>query len=92
MAKIGSRTIELEPIDRLEEKLKQLVALVDRLKAEQKGTQVENQRLQREVDVLTATLATTDAATTELSSLKEERDLIRARVVEMLGQLDTLNL
>lgn len=92
MAKVAGRMIELEPIDRLEEKLKQLVALVDRLKAEQKETQTENQRLKREVDGLTAKLASTDAATTELSSLKDERDLIRARVVEMLGQLETLNL
>lgn len=92
MAKVAGRMIELEPIDRLEEKLKQLVALVDRLKAEQKETQTENQRLTREVDGLTAKLASTDAATTELSSLKDERDLIRARVVEMLGQLETLNL
>lgn len=92
MAKVAGRMIELEPIDRLEEKLKQLVALVDRLKAEQKETLTENQRLKREVDGLTAKLASTDAATTELSSLKDERDLIRARVVEMLGQLETLNL
>ena len=92
MVKAVGRTLELEPIDRLEEKLKQLVALVDRLKAEQKEAQTETQRLKREVDTLTAKLAATDAAETELSSLKEERDLIRARVVDMLGQLETLNL
>jgi regulator of replication initiation timing len=92
MAKAAGRTTELEPIDRLEEKLKQLVALVDRLKAEQKEAQTENQRLKREIETLTAKLASTDAAATELSSLKEERDLIRARVVDMLEQLDTLNL
>jgi FtsZ-binding cell division protein ZapB len=92
MAKVAGRTIELEPIDRLEEKLKQLVALVDRLKAEQKEAQTENQRLKREMEGLTGKLASNDAATAELSSLKEERDLIRARVVDMLGQLDTLNL
>ncbi len=84
--------MELEPIDRLEEKLKQLVALVDRLKAEQKDTLAENQRLKREVEGLATKLASTDAAAGELSSLKEERDLIRSRVVEMLGQLETLNL
>lgn len=92
MAKAPGRGVELEPIDRLEEKLKQLVALVDRLKAEQRDVQSENQRLRRELDGVTAKLASTDAAATELSSLKEERDLIRARVVEMLGQLETLNL
>jgi len=92
MAKPAGRALELEPIDRLEEKLKQLVALVDRLKAEQKDAQAENARLRRELEGVTAKLASGDAAAAELSSLKEERDLIRSRVVEMLGQLETLNL
>ncbi len=35
MAKTATRSVELEPIDRLEEKVKRLVGLVDRMKAEQ---------------------------------------------------------
>jgi FtsZ-binding cell division protein ZapB len=91
MAKTATRT-ELESIDRLEEKLKQLVALVERLKTEQADAAAENQRLSREVEHLTAQAATSDALSTELSSLREERDIIRTRVGEMLDQLESLNL
>lgn len=92
MAKTATRGVELEPIDRLEEKMKLLVSMVDRMKAEQARAAEENQQLAREVDTLRARLATNDGVVTELSALKEERDVIRTRVTEMLEQLDALNL
>ena len=91
MAKTATRT-ELESIDRLEEKLKQLVGLVERLKTEQASASAENQRLSREVERLSAQVASSDALSTELSSLREERDIIRTRVGEMLDHLESLNL
>lgn len=91
MAKTATRT-ELESIDRLEEKLKQLVGLVERLKTEQASATAENQHLAREVERLTAQLASSDAMSTELSSLREEREIIRSRVGDMLEQLESLNL
>jgi len=91
MAKTATR-VELEPIDRLEEKLKQLVGMVERMKAEQSRAAQENERLGREVDALRSRLSDSDTAVTELSSLREERDLIRSRVGEMLEQLEALNL
>ena len=54
MAKAAGRSVELEPIDRLEEKLKLLVAMVDRMKTEQARAAEENQRLSRELDVMRA--------------------------------------
>jgi regulator of replication initiation timing len=92
MAKTATRSVDLEPIDRLEEKLKLLVGMVDRLKAEQARAAEENQRLTTELDGLRARLAVNDGLATELSSLKEERDVIRTRVSEMLEQLEALNL
>jgi regulator of replication initiation timing len=92
MAKTATRSVELEPIDRLEEKLKLLVAMVDRLKAEQAHTAEDNQRLTREVESLRGRLASAEAVSAELSTLKEERDVIRTRVSEMLDQLEALNL
>lgn len=91
MAKTATRT-ELESIDRLEEKLKQLVALVERMKSEQASAAAENQRLSREVERLSEEAASSATLTTELSSLREERDIIRTRVGEMLDQLESLNL
>jgi regulator of replication initiation timing len=86
------RSVELEPIDRLEEKVKLLVALVERMKAEQHKAAEENLRLSRELEALGGRLAANDGLVSELSTMKEERDLIRTRVTEMLEQLDTLNL
>ena len=92
MAKTMSRSVELEPIDRLEEKMKLLVSMVDRMKAEQARAAEENQHLSRELDAMRARLATSDSLVSELSTLKEERDVIRTRVTEMLEQLEALNL
>jgi regulator of replication initiation timing len=88
----AKRSLELEPIDRLEEKVKALVSMVDRMKGDQARVAEENQRLSREVESLRARLATSETLTTELSTLKEERDVIRTRVGEMLEQLEALNL
>jgi regulator of replication initiation timing len=92
MAKTATRSVELEPIDRLEEKLKLLVNMVDRMRTEQARTVEENQRLAREMEGLRARLASHEATVSELSALKEERDLIRSRVGDMLEQLEALNL
>jgi regulator of replication initiation timing len=92
MAKTATRSVELEPIDRLEEKLKLLVAMVDRMKAEQARAEEENQRLSRELDALRGRLAANESVTAEVTTLREERDVIRTRVSEMLDQLEALNL
>jgi regulator of replication initiation timing len=91
MAKTATR-IELEPIDRLEEKVKLLVGMVERLKSEQARAAEENQRLARELDAMRARVAQGEMVASELSTLKEERDVIRSRVGEMLDQLEALNL
>jgi len=83
---------DLEPIDRLEEKIKLLVNTIVRLKGEQTRVADENARLKGEIDALTARISTAEGAGAEVSSLREERDLIRTRVSEMLTQLDGLNL
>ncbi|MGE0460671.1 MAG: cell division protein ZapB [Vicinamibacterales bacterium] len=82
----------LEPIDRLEEKIKTLVSLIGRLKNEQARVSDENAKLQHEVEALKARLADAEGNSAEAVTLREERDLIRARVTEMLQQLDGLNL
>ncbi|MGE3275253.1 MAG: cell division protein ZapB [Vicinamibacterales bacterium] len=82
----------LEPIDRLEEKIKTLVSVIGRLKGEQSRAAEENARLQREVESLTARLADAEGVSAELATLRDERDQIRTRVTDMLQQLDTLSL
>ena len=92
MAKVAVRGVDLEPIDRLEEKVKLLVGVIDRLRADQSRAADENARLARELDAMRARLADAEAASTELTALREERDLIRSRVGEMLTQIEALNL
>jgi regulator of replication initiation timing len=92
MAKTAASSIELEPIDRLEEKVKRLIGVVERMKSEQARAAEENQRLLRELESMRARIAATDSVATELSALKQERDIIRTRVGDMLEQLEALNL
>jgi regulator of replication initiation timing len=91
MAKTAT-TVDLQPIDRLEEKVKQLVQLVDRLRAENTRVSDDNVRLMREVEGLKARMSDVDTASAEVASLREERDVVRARVAEMLAQIDRLAL
>jgi regulator of replication initiation timing len=92
MPKTATSSVEIEPLDRLEEKVKLLVNMVERMKGEQARVAEENQRLTREIDTLRGRLSSAEAVSSELSSLKEERDVIRTRVAEMLEQLEALDL
>jgi regulator of replication initiation timing len=90
--KTATRDVEIEPLDRLEEKLKRLVALVDHMKSEQARAHEENQRLKSEIDALRSRASSAETLTAEIASLRNERDVIRTRVGEMLQQIEALNL
>jgi regulator of replication initiation timing len=92
MAKPATRTVDLEPIDRLEEKLRVLISTVQRMKSELTKGADENARLQRELELARNRLADMEASGAEMTSLREERELIRHRVSDMLDQLEALNL
>lgn len=92
MAKTATQSVDLEPIDRLEEKVKLLVSLVERMKLETARAVEENQRLSRDLESVRARLSSSEGLATELSALKDERDVIRTRVTDMLEQLEALSL
>lgn len=92
MAKTATRGVDLEPIDRLEEKMKLLVGMVERMKGEQARAAEENQRLARELESMRARLQASDSLAAELATMRDERDVIKARVTDMLQQLDALSL
>jgi len=83
---------DVQPIDRLEEKIKQLVSLIDTLRAERAKAVDEAARLQREVQGLRGQLTEATSAGAEVTTLREERELVRNRVVQMIAQIDKLNL
>jgi regulator of replication initiation timing len=87
---VATRT-DLDPIDRLEEKVRMLVGIVTQLRADHARATEENGRLARELDGLRARLAENEEVTgSELSALREERELVRSRVAEMLEQLEAI--
>jgi regulator of replication initiation timing len=87
-----TKTPGLESIDRLEEKIKLLVNTIVRIKGEQTRVAEENARLKAEIEGLKGRISTAESAGAEVVSLREERDLIKSRVTDMLKQLDGLSL
>ena len=88
----AARSVDLEPIDRLEEKVKMLVAMIGRLKADQARAAEENARLARELESARARIADSEAGLAEVAALRMERESIRGRVSDMLDQLEGLSL
>ncbi|HEU5256933.1 MAG TPA: cell division protein ZapB [Vicinamibacterales bacterium] len=86
------RTVDLEPIDRLEEKIKLLVGMLARLRSEQAKAADENARLAQEINALRARLVDSEHATSEIETLRGEREMIRSRVTDMLDQLEHLSI
>ena len=87
-----ARTVDLEPIDRLEEKVKLLVSMIARLRADHARATEENARLSRELEAARVRIADTEAGLEEVAVLRSERESIRGRVSEMLEQLEGLSL
>ena len=87
-----SASVDLQPIDRLEDKVRQLVGLVDTLRAERAKAVDEAGRLQRELDGAKARLGESASVSAEVAALREERELVRARVAQMINQIDKLSL
>jgi regulator of replication initiation timing len=85
-----ARTADVDPIDRLEEKITLLVQLVTRLRGEQAQAAEDYARLTQEIDTLRERLGSAQGAEEELDALRGERDAIRGRVAEMLSQLESI--
>ena len=81
---------ELDPIDRLEEEVKRLVDLIAQMRAEQAKAAADNARLAQEITALRSRLAEAEDAAGEISALRDERELIRTRVADMLEQLEAI--
>jgi regulator of replication initiation timing len=91
-SRTASRSVDLEPVDRLEEKIKLLVAMVGKLRADQAKTAEENMKLRRELEAAREQLAESESSVAEINALRVERETIRGRVSDMLEQLEALHL
>ena len=83
---------DLEALDRLEEKVKLLVATIGRLHTERDRLAETNRQLTADLEAARARIQETESGMAEASVLRQERDQVRARVAEMLEQLESLNL
>ena len=105
-AAVATQAVDFEAIDRLEQKLKMLVTVLDRTRAESarvtdelararaESARVseENARMRAELDLAHARLTEAEGTGTELTVLRAEREQIRGRVDDMLRQIEALNL
>jgi regulator of replication initiation timing len=91
-AAVATESVGFEAIDRLEEKLTLLVAVLDRTRADYARANDENARLRAELETARGRLTEAEGVNTELSALRSEREQIRGRVDDMLKQIEALNL
>jgi regulator of replication initiation timing len=89
---VATQSVGFEAIDRLEEKVKLLVGVIDRLRGDNARVADENARLRGELDAARARINEAEGAGVELSALRDEREQIRSRVDDMLRQIEALNL
>jgi len=89
---VATPSVDFEAIDRLEQKLKQLVTVLDRTRAEYTRATDENARLRGELETARGRIAEAEGTGAELAALRQEREQIRGRVDDMLRQIDALNL
>jgi regulator of replication initiation timing len=85
-----AHSTELDPIDRLEEKVRMLIEVITQLRSQNVRSADDNTRLVQEINVLRARLADADATNGELNALRQEREIVRSRVSEMLQQLESI--
>jgi regulator of replication initiation timing len=87
-----AQSIELDAIERLEVKIRKLIATIEQSRAEQARLVSENKALSDELGTLRKKVVESEDAASEAAMLREEREHVRARVGEMLAQLDALEL
>jgi len=83
---------DLEALDRLEQKVRLLVAEMGKLRADHTTQTEENRRLSGELDATLARLADAEGSAAEMAALRQERDQVRSRVAGILEHLEGLDI
>jgi regulator of replication initiation timing len=91
MANAAAARVEFDAIERLEDKVRKLVGVVEQLRAEHGRLTAENRNLTDELGSLRKKLVESEGTTAEITALRDERDQVRARVTDMLAQLEALD-
>jgi regulator of replication initiation timing len=91
MANAAAARVEFDAIERLEDKVRKLVGVVEQLRAEHGRLTAENRNLSDELGTLRKKLVESEGTAAEITALRDERDQVRARVTDMLAQLEALD-
>jgi regulator of replication initiation timing len=86
-----THTIDVESIERLAEKVRDLIGVLERTRSELSQTVEDNLRVSREVDDLKTQLSSAKSTSSDMAHLMDEREQIRTRVTAMLEQLEGIN-
>ena len=86
------QSLDMATLDRLAEKVSALVQLLEQTRNELAETRENNVRLSNELEALQGQFAQSQDDGLEMQTLLDEREQIRARVTEILAQLESLNL
>jgi regulator of replication initiation timing len=88
----AAASVEIDAIARLEDKVRKLVAVVEQARTEQARLTAENKALADDVSALRKKLVDSEGTVAELATLRDEREQVRSRVVEMLAQIEALGM
>ena len=86
------QSLDMDTLDRLAEKVSALVQMLEQTRNELADTTENNTRLSNELEALQARFAQSQQDGLEMQTLLDERDQIRARVTDILEQLESLDL
>ena len=86
------QSLDMATLDRLADKVSALVQLLEQTRNELADTSDNNTRLSNELEALQAQFSQSQQNGLEMQTLLDEREQIRARVTEILDQLESLDL
>jgi regulator of replication initiation timing len=86
-----THTVDVESIERLAEKVRDLIGVLERTRGELSQTIEDNLRLSREVEDLKTQLSSAKSTSADMESLMDKQEQIRTRVTAMLEQLEEIS-
>ncbi len=88
---MGTYIVDIESIDRLANKVKELVEVLERTKNELSEQVEDNARLIKAIEDLQSQISASKSEHVEVTNLLDEREQIRNRVTTILEQLEQIN-
>ena len=88
---MSTYTVDIESIERLANKVKELVELLERTKTELSKQIEDNARLTKAIENLESERSENQSDPVDVENLLDEREQIRKRVTTILEQLERIN-